>query len=325
MTLTAEQIAERRSGVGSSEIAAVCGISPYAGPHDVWSAKVYCEESIDNVHTRFGKRLEPVLLAYYAETTGHTLDCESVTRRHPDHPWALATVDGLVVVDDGDDNIRPAWIVEAKTADWKVADQWGEEGTDQIPEQYLCQVQWQMFVLDLPRADVVALVGKDWRIYTVMADAGFQAFLFVSAQQFWGYVERQELPPIDASDGCIANLGRRNRGGDYVSGVDEIEEMVVRLAQAKADIEDAETRKKRLQAEIMAAVGDDAKGYKSPLGRIGWVERSPRYQVDGKAMMALAKAYGATPEEIDAAHKLIQGGKHVAFTPAKNKETTDGE
>ena len=39
MTLTPEQLAQRALGVSASEVAAVCGLSPYEGPWSVWAKK----------------------------------------------------------------------------------------------------------------------------------------------------------------------------------------------------------------------------------------------------------------------------------------------
>ncbi len=40
MSLTAEQKADRVNTLGASEIAAVCGLSPWKSVHDVWLSKM---------------------------------------------------------------------------------------------------------------------------------------------------------------------------------------------------------------------------------------------------------------------------------------------
>ena len=315
--MTPEQIEARRSSIGSSDIAAVLGLSDYAGPHDVWSQKMGEAPAFEgNEFTEFGNRLEPVLLQWYAEQhPGLIVEPNNVLREqrvyHRDG-WMSATPDGLAWHRDSDGGSSRR-IVEAKTANWRQADAWGEPGTDEIPASYLCQVMWQMAVLDIDRADIVVLLDREFRVYTVHRRMDLEDAMIAKAREFWCYVERGELPPIDGSEACFHALARRNRGGEYLEGDEQLALMFDTLADAKAKIERAEAHKRLVSAQIMERVGPDHKGFRCDLGSIFWVDRKGTDKTDWKSI-AIAK--GATKEEIDAATTT---GAPVKYTQVRLK------
>lgn len=313
MSLTPEQIALRKSGIGSSEIAAVVGLNPYRGPHDVWAEKMGIAEPFEgNAYTDFGNRLEPVLLDYWFERKGNgvIVSVSMPTFDHPDAPWMKATPDGLWYTDNDADH--PDIIVEAKTADWRVADRWGEEGSDDVPEEYLCQVAWQMAVLDVDRADIVALVGREFRVYHIHRNMDFERQLIAKARAFWfDHVVAQVAPAIDSSDACMSNLAFRNRGGDYLTDNPEADDLMEKIAAAKYQAEEWSAKEKTLRARLMEIVGEDHKGYRSEsFGSIFWVERKPTWKADANAMLDLLRKKGATQEELDSVHRLQGGCKY---------------
>lgn len=322
MTLTIEQLRERKQGIGSSDVAAVLGLSPYRGPHDVWADKTSDDvEQIDNVHTRFGNMMEPVMIAWYAEQNpewtvipNRDENGDQVITTHPDLPWAKATQDAIAFCGER------RKLVEIKTASWTMADKWGEEGTDEIPDEYMAQVIWQMFVLDIDSADVVVLLDKEPRIYHVQRRMDVERGIAAKVGQFWrNYVLTKTPPPVDGSEACFANLGRRNNGKVYLEGVADLDHLMTAAAAAKALKEKAEAEEKLIRAQIMERVGDDWKGYKGDAGSIYWVERKPSIKEDPKAMLSLLRSKGVTQEELDSVYREVPGSKYVTFRPSKEK------
>ena len=312
MPLTESQLIARRSSIGSSDIAAVLGLSDYRGPHDVWADKMGESEPFDgNDATRFGEIMEPVLLQWYAEQhpglvvePNNVLGEQRIYRRDD---WMSATPDALAFHRDSGFEYAPR-IIEAKSTSWRMADKWGEPGTDEIPADYLCQVMWQMAVMDIDRADVVVVEPPTFKVYTVHRNIPIEDAMIAKAREFWGYVERQEMPPIDGSEACFHALARRNHGSKYLEGDDELSAMYGTLADAKEKIERMDAYKKLVSAQIMERVGPDHKGYKCDKGSIYWVNRRGSETTDWKSI-ALAK--GATKEEIDAATTTGAPSKYV--------------
>lgn len=136
-----------------------------------------------------GTREEPRLLAAYEAIYGVKLDRPG-TIAHPRHPLIRATPDGMharVVVEC---KTRNKWAQNTKDP----AKKFGLGGTSDIPAQYAAQVQFQMAVLDAPKAIVWVSFGEDlddgsWRMdwlapYPVERDEEMGANLIFLAVDF---------------------------------------------------------------------------------------------------------------------------------------------
>lgn len=185
MTEQSQWLEERRKGVGGSDVAAILGLSKWQTPLSVYNSKIG-DELIDedNASMEWGRRLEPVIRQKYCDTVGMTVTVPDQLIRSKEHPFMIANVDGIR--EDGR-------IVEIKTA--RSAADWGDEGTDQIPEYYLTQVQHYMTVTGADSCDVAVLIGaSDFRIYTVKSDPELAAMLIEEESKFWQMVENKTPP-----------------------------------------------------------------------------------------------------------------------------------
>ena len=180
-------LAERRKGIGASEIAAIAGLSPWAGALDIYLQKLGVTQNRTNAAMNWGLRLEQPIADAYTEETGIALEPSQFVQ-HPEHSWVLATPDRFAA--DG------SRLVELKCA--RTADGWGDAGTDQIPDQYVCQVHWQMLASGFGLVDVAVLIGGvDFRVYTVPRDERLVTSLFGIGQEFWRRVVEQDAPDVD--------------------------------------------------------------------------------------------------------------------------------
>lgn len=178
-----EWLTARRQGIGASEVAAVCGLSPYEGPLRVWLSKVAGLDVEDNPALKWGRRFEDDILEEYAEAHPDVV----VTAKpglfaDPAAPWRLCTPDAF-----GDDNTGRV-LVEVKTAmSYGDADAWGEPGTDEVPVQYLCQTTWACDILGLTRwvIPVLMLDQRQYREYGGEFDPEFAALLRARVEAFW--------------------------------------------------------------------------------------------------------------------------------------------
>jgi putative phage-type endonuclease len=191
--LTAEQILDRRRGIGSSEIAAVCGISSWGSPLSVWLSKTgqATPQEEEVLHFDIGDALEPVCARWYARQTGEVLENPRRIFVHPEREWQCAMPDRIRESDG-----RP---VECKVS--YQADGWGDEGSDEVPQEYVCQVQWQLDVLGADLAHIAAIIGRSFRIYTVRRDEELIGALREAGERFWhDYVLTGIQPSITAHD-----------------------------------------------------------------------------------------------------------------------------
>lgn len=190
-----EWLASRRSGVGASEVAAVCGHCPYRGPFEVYLSKRGYLQSEQSEEMHWGYLLEPVVAKEFARRKGvEVLVPGSPLFRHPRFDFCIATPDRLIA-----DSHR---LLECKTS--RTSEFWGAQGTDQIPDGYLLQCQWQMLAcaqLQIEAVEVAVLIGgSDFRTYTVYRHVELQERLLQTVGDFWANHVLAEVPPPLAFD-----------------------------------------------------------------------------------------------------------------------------
>ena len=199
-----EFLAERRLGIGGSDVAPILGLSKWASPLDIYLRKRGEQpEQDDNEAMLWGRALEPVIRQQYAERTGRIVRVPEAALVHSKHTFARANLDG--VTDDGR-------VVEIKTA--RTAQDWGEPGSDEIPDAYALQVQHYLLVTGLAIADVAVLIGgSDFRLYEIHADAELHDMLVEREAEFWSHVERGEPPTAVTFADAQQRWGRSARAG----------------------------------------------------------------------------------------------------------------
>lgn len=183
--------AARKHGIGGSDASAALGLDDYNSeyartPLDLYKEKLnIVPDSFDeNWFSRRGKALEPVLRLDYAERTGRVVRVPEHILQHPVHKFMIASLDGFS--DDGR-------IQEFKTASSNKG--WGTEGTDEIPQKYLVQVQHNLIVTGAEYADVcVSVGGMKPKQYEVKADQELQNMIIEGEAAFWNKVENKVEP-----------------------------------------------------------------------------------------------------------------------------------
>jgi len=246
--MNTEWHALRATGIGGSDLAAVLGLSKWKTPLQLYREKRgECEDQPDNEPMRWGRALEDVIRQRYAEETGATVEVPG-HMRHPVHSFIVGHLDGIATLPNGQ-----TVVLEIKTA--RHGEGWGEEGTDEIPQEYLLQVQHYLFVAGLDQADVAVLIaGSDFRIYRIKADAELQAMLLDACREFWQRVQDGNPPaPMSAAD-CQSlwpapQRDEREASADTVAKVAE-------LAAVRAQIADLESQKESLETAIKSELAD---------------------------------------------------------------------
>lgn len=141
------------------------------------------------------------------------------------------------------------------------SDEWGEEGTGEIPVHYRCQVLWQCRVMDVRRWYAVALRVRDWRIrvYTGEIDAAAVADLELmetEALAFLDRIDRQDAPDIDWRPATIAALKTLHPSvdDDVTAGIGP--QLADRYEAACRNYKHWERRKRLYEAQIRDRAGN---------------------------------------------------------------------
>lgn len=262
--LTQEQLNFRKTGIGSSEIAAIAGLDKYRTALDVYAEKLGLVESFTgNRYTEWGELLEPVIAEKYAQE----FNCKLITFgtiRHKKYSFAVATPDRIVVEPSTSNaSLVAAYspvmdpchsaayltkggmkrVVEIKTADARLASAWGKEN-DSVPENYLAQCAWLMAVTDLDECDLVVLIGgNDFRVYRLKRDIELERHLLEIGARFWhNHILARVPPEIDGSDSASEYLSKRfPKSIEKTAFADEnMEALVDRYKKAKLSFDAAD-------------------------------------------------------------------------------------
>ena len=215
MPLTEEQILNRKTGIGASESACVMNMSKWSTPYDIYLRKTHLEyEDVSSEAAHFGNLLEETVAQEYARRTGVTVRRNNKTLRHSKYPFMLCHLDRVVTGEKK--------IVECKTASEYLLSSWGEEGTDQIPEEYIIQVHHQMAVTGIDIADIPVLIGGNkLKIYTVHKDDELIDIVISAVVDFWENHVLKGIPPdIDCDHPQTGTLLKRIYPGTDGSEID---------------------------------------------------------------------------------------------------------
>lgn len=183
--------AARSPGIGSSDIAALLGLSSYDSAFSLWHRKKgLVGGHDDNPEMSWGRHLEAPVAAWFSARHPELRVRRTGTWRSRARPWQLANPDRL---------LTGRRVLEIKTA--RDDDGWGVEGTDEIPVGYRAQVLWQLDTLGWDTAHIAVLVaGSEPREYVVRHSLEECEFMRDRAAEFWQSVVDGVRPTLDGHD-----------------------------------------------------------------------------------------------------------------------------
>jgi putative phage-type endonuclease len=311
-------LAERRTGISGSDIAAILGLAPknWKTAFDVWLDKTgqSSGQALANDEAAyFGKLFEEPVAREYSARTGRAVQRVNRILRHPSHKWAIGNVDRAVVApgsrvrvaDDGGTLLGAQGLLEVKTTSAFKAGEWGRDGDDDaVPVHYQAQVMWYLGIAGQPWADVAALIGGQRMIVRrIERDDETIAAMLERAHEFWHrhVLTRQPPDPTNAKD--VERLFPADNGEaveadeDLLAAYNAAREAKARIAQAEADFEAAAGR-------IKLALGERSALTLNGKPMVTWKAPKPTRRTNWQAV---AEALNA-PADVIAAHTIETPG-----------------
>lgn len=265
--LTQDEIERRRHFLTATDVPQILGKSPWGNASDVYLNKVHRRQFKGNAATEAGTLLEPAVVAWAHQQLGGVV--EGDWRVH-ENGINACSLDAMTL--DGEP-------VEAKTSGIVSPGsphQWGEPGTDEIPDYYLLQVHAQLLVTGAKRAFVPALIGgRGFVMYVVRSHQGLEDQIQRASEQFWTeHVEARIQPDETPKLETLKQLRREPES--VVSIPDELVELYLAAkAEEKAAVAKAEAAQTQLLASLGVAEAGDYSG-----GRVWYSEQTRKgYQV----------------------------------------------
>lgn len=274
--LTTEQLKLRKSHLGASDVAALFGLDPFKTGADVWLDKTFDIEppARQNDSIDMGNAFETPLLGWAARELGVNIstvpgDLFAVCKAYP---VFSATLDSIIL--DAECVVLTDEAIEAKVT--SRSEEYGEPGTDQVPDRVNVQVQAQMLCHDLKRVHVAVLMGRNGlrrELYLVERDEDIITSIIQRGEWFWNefVLPKKQPPELDENGKPLFGLGSL----EYIR-------RVVRQPQTWAEVDEAlildwdSKRQARLEAEtvekealerMLTPLGD-AEGARLSNGRI---------------------------------------------------------
>lgn len=261
--LTAEQLAERKKGIGGSEIAAVLGLDRFRGPLDVYLSKVGEWDVAVGPDIERGTFLEDGIANWYAHRVSCRLMMTPGAQVHPTLPHLRCTPDRFASYELGQ-----------RLVSIKVPRFAGE-----TPEGHILQVQWEDAICsarDIPlhaAAHLVSLADGDLRIVDVERDVELQKWLLDYGDAWWTrHVVAGVPPPLDGTEGAGRWLKQRFPRNSKPMRPATLDETLalMDLRDAEAAFDAANEAFEVAAQKVKEAVGEAGGIESEVIGRVTW-------------------------------------------------------
>ena len=304
---------KRKHYITGTDAGKLIGVSPWGGKFAVWLDKTgRAAPVVETPAMKAGKKFESAILQTYAEEMNCKLEhvdgynlitCDK-------YPRLGASLDGW--------NHDLQIPVDAKNIKWK-NEKWGDAWTDQFPEYYKAQLQVQMMVTGATFAHLAVMFsGQDFFIYSMEYDEDMAQKILDASDEFWPYVENDQMPEADGSDEATEYIKSEFARGDAAAvkePTEEILEALKGLQKAKLDEKDAQNRKTELENRIKLFMGD-ATAIK---GVCTWNNNKDSVKTDWEqvASVALASMSAEDQTKLIASYTKTKPGARVLRITAK--------
>lgn len=194
--LTQEQKEFRKTGIGGSDASAIAGHNKYKTNVDVYLNKVGEKEEKEltgfedyRCDPRYwGHIQEPIVAQHYEIFEGRKVEIEPRLLRHPKYTWMIANIDRRIAGENA--------ILECKTASEFKFKEWGEEYTDNFPDEYLFQCMHYAIVDDASYVDCAVLIGGNkFKCYRYERNKEAEELLIELEHDFWHNHVIPIIPP----------------------------------------------------------------------------------------------------------------------------------
>jgi putative phage-type endonuclease len=249
--LNTAQKTELSKGIGASESAIVLGISPYCTPFELWLEKTGRREHEDisqKPHVMMGNLLEPVIAKRYSQITGKKLVRVNAALHHKKYPHILCHLDRKVV--------GQRKLVEIKTAH-PFSNEWGDDGSDHVPLQYVAQVQHQFACSGYEEGDLIVYRGTtDQRIYPIERNERVIDNMIEKLNHFWFHHVLDDIAPEVTTRRDVL-LQNPTNDGNFIVADNDVYQILAKIAAIKPQAKLLDEELEQAQFELIKLIGSN--------------------------------------------------------------------
>ena len=235
----------RNKFIGGSDVAAILGINRYKTSYEVWEEKKHGIKTFEgNNITDWGKKLEPIIL--------HEFELKhNVKIFDSNAKYVSKKFKELGCHPDGIAYIKENCLIEAKTVSSKAYQHWENE----LPLEYNCQVQHNLFVCDLQKAWFICLVLDDRNYFEIEInrDDDFIEMQNKYLLNWWNrYIIGDEIPLK-----VVQDYEKENPEIQVIEANDDILKVFESLVSSKEKFNKAKEEKEALEDKLKEFVGSN--------------------------------------------------------------------
>lgn len=243
--------------ITGSKVPAIFNKSPYDSPTSIWHqlAGLVDGSKPPNDAMMHGTRMEPVIVAHAWEDTFPAWEkqADETTWTRDDLPFpAACNTDSHGLDEDGQ-----LVVIEAKDVGYQSPlDQWGEPGTFEVPDGYLLQAHYQLLMTGARRVIIHrhGPANREFKSWVIDRDEVVLRTMKSRLTDFYTSVAMGKPPKVDGHPATFTTYKRA------VVEVDDSEwevapELVAALDAARADEDDAASRRREATSRILQAMG----------------------------------------------------------------------
>jgi len=278
---------ERRLYLGASEVAGAIGMSQYNSPKDVWLRKTGRKEKQE--HLRIfdrGYAMEDVMVDLLKSDFNREITDREKEFTHKEHSFLKCHIDGLVQkwtpLFDGDQNEKQGiGVLEMKApSSWK-AKEYAEQG---LLSDYLIQGQTALACSGYDWVSFCFLDYDAWELVVmdIDRDQEFIDRIVAKAVEFWGCVERDEVPPEEVEKIEIPELLKKVE-------IIEPTQAILDYKVAKQNLDFAKLEVDNIKSLVAKQVGESERLVYDGVASISYKYGKPRETIAGKDLLAYAE------------------------------------
>lgn len=197
--MTDQELAARSAYIGSTDAAAILGLSRWKTLLEVWAEKTKSVkvENVESIPMMVGKALESTVIALFEKETGIKIKSTNKRIYHPKYSFMSAQLDALIEGESA--------FLEAKTCTIRKAKEW--EGDDEIPTEYIIQCMHDLAcVPEFTHCYIGVLIGnEDFKWRKIMRDEKMIVEMEKRESDFWNNFVIPKIMPktVSAKDDKI--------------------------------------------------------------------------------------------------------------------------
>ena len=294
----------RRKGITGTDVSAVFGMNQYKSPYECYQDKLgLLPEIEDNNRMRMGRDMEDVVAKWFSEDTGFKVENRYGIYQSAEFPWMLANIDRWIVGEKA--------ILECKTASYMFQkDQWGETGTDEVPDSYLFQVYHYMIVFGVRLGSLAVIFTdtKEFRIYKFELNEALAEQIIEGTKDFWeNNVVAKVEPPLTTMNDVVSKYPKDTKASLVAD--DRALKLCLEHETIRQQIKELTGKQEELKVLVGETIGEHKELLVTKEGKAlaAFTTGKPRAMVNSKTLQKLA------PETYEAVKYLTEPKRTVGL------------